>query len=88
MKKSELKAIVKEEISNILKEDIKADVRKDYESYKSKWKTLESAIKAYKNEIKKMNSTDDMNVLKDIERQLVDFNIEMDELIKTYGYGN
>jgi len=83
MKKSQLKAIIKEEIKNVVKEDY----RKDYASYKSKWKALETALKAYKNELKRLNSASGMPQIKDIERQLVNLNVEADELVSTYGYG-
>ena len=85
MKKSQLKAIIKEEIKNVVKEDINTDVRKDYADYKSKWKQLETAFKIYKNNIIKNLGGPNEN-LKDIERKLTDFNIESDEMVNTYGY--
>ena len=84
MKKSQLKQIVKEEIKNVLKED----VRKDYADYKSKWKALESAFKAYKNNIAKNLPSGHLDDVKRIERELLDLHLEADELISTYGYGD
>jgi len=87
MKKSQLKAIIKEEIKNVVKEDVNGDVRKDYASYKAKWKALESAFKIYKNEITKHVGGPNEN-LKEIERNLLDFHLETDEMVSMYGYGD
>lgn len=85
MKKSQLKAIVKEEIKNIIKEDVNSNIKKDYNSYKAKWIDLQNAFKAYKNEITK-NMSGPNKKLKQIEIDLLDFHLETDELVSTYGY--
>lgn len=87
MKKSQLKQIVKEEIKNVLKEDINSDVKKDYAAYTAKKKVLLTALKYYKQEIAKLDDAH-LGDFEELYDRFIDFDNEVNDLIKTYGYGN
>jgi len=86
MKKLQLKQMISQEIKNVINEDVNNAVRKDYSIYSSKKKAFFSAFKEYRKEIAKLGDAH-LGDLEELYDNFIDLDNEVNDLIKTYGYG-